>query len=218
MPQKTQAAVMHSLLEHRVDFAEPILAKWDPQGSLAPALIGAFRPWNLSLENVSWKSLPNNAAEIEIKFDLMPGKMAFHVALGNARLWVQSPTRSETQLYADVAEAGVGALRASVAAIIQTHTASLSQHVQPTGASILGLTSKFVQWKTQTESASVRCYGFSVYRDDGFYVVDASAAFKDSLFIRIARTFPGDTAFLAMADRIYEDEDRVLDELQLELA
>src|SRR2546427_9367977 len=89
---KTNSAeVKLSNIELRANFREPIIAAWDPQGTLVPALFRAFREWGLSLEQISWRKDPQNAGEVAITLTLLNGRMTFTTVSGPRPLWCGVP-------------------------------------------------------------------------------------------------------------------------------
>jgi hypothetical protein len=60
-------------------------------------------------------------------------------------------------------------------------------------------------------------FGVSAYYSDFSFVIDGSAVFPDSVFIKLNRIFHFATRFEEMAGTIYKDEEAVLRRLGLKL-
>jgi hypothetical protein len=208
--------IEQSFLEYRAVFREPIFAGWDPQGRLAPSLYAAFKPWNIGLENVSWKSLPGKANEIEIQFSLFNSRIVFTVGLGSASLAVTNPKPSDRDLLVQIAGSGLGAVQSAANADIDKHIVVLSMHVKLLNKTLREVTEPFVQVRPAgTQEKPIRACGFSVYREDGFWVADLSTVVTEGLFARILRVFPADTALADMAGALDQEETAFWDTLKM---
>jgi hypothetical protein len=60
-------------------------------------------------------------------------------------------------------------------------------------------------------------FGFSVYSETGVWVVDRSALYPDSLFIRLIHSFPPDQPLVELANTMRNEQERMLDVLRLRI-
>src|SRR6266571_1528309 len=109
MAERTPAEIRLSLVEYRAIFEEPIFLPFERPTLIADALYRFFRQWYVSLENISWKTLPANANEVQLTCDLFNKRMTFTVMLGVVSLLVTNPNWSEVELVAGIARAGMSA-------------------------------------------------------------------------------------------------------------
>jgi hypothetical protein len=101
---------------------------------------------------------------------------------------------------------------------IDKQLVTMAMHLKPRERSIRDITSRFVRLDGQVPSEPpVRTYGFSLYREDGSWVVDASILDQDALFVRINRTFSAEVALEEISVKGRQEEDQLLDLLQLRL-
>jgi len=216
MTEEAVAKIENSFLEYRAVFRNPIFGGWDPHGALGPSLFAAFRPWNIGLENVSWKTLPSKANEIEMQFSLFNFRAVFSVGLGSASLAVTDPKWSERDLIVQIASAGLGAVQSAAKPEIDRHVVALSLHARLLNKTLREVTEPFVNVRPAGSPTSpVRACGFSAYREDGFWVVDLSAVVPDGLFAKVVRFFPPEVPLSAMPPALDADETALWETLKL---
>ncbi len=218
MPDKVPAKVPLAFLESRFVFRDPLFAQWTANGEIVSAVYRAFQEWKINLENVSWKQNAANYGEIQVTFNLLNWKILFNVGLGAVTVSVNNPDWSEAAFISRIAKAGIDAVQASAKAAVEKQLITLSMHLQPQGRSVREITSKFVRLGGEGEKGEkVRAYGFSVYREDSYWVVDSSALYSEALFLKIFRTFGGTVPFEQMAGTLNKEENDVLELLELRL-
>jgi hypothetical protein len=219
MSVDSTADLLLSFLEYRASYREPIFQAWDRYGDLALAVFRAFQQWNISLDSIyAAKQSPANANEIQMSVDLFEKRMTFNVGLGAATLFVNNPSWSEANLIGEVVEAGVSAVTTSAGAEIDKQQVTLAMHLKPTGRSPRDILSKFVVVDGQSDrSDEIRGYGMALYRDDGYWIVDNSGLYLDSLFIKLQRSFGSLLPFDDLAGQFHEDENNLLQTLGLRL-
>lgn len=218
MAEKIYAEVPLSFLEYRVDYREPIFEDWGQHGSLALALFRAFRNWGIGLNNISGNPNPTNASEIRLTVDLLDRRMSFNIGLGAATFFVINPNWQEADVITRIALAGIEAVRTSTKADIDKQSITLAMHLVLKGHSIRDITSRFVQLDTNLiVGETVRAYGFAVYTEEGYLVVDTSSVYTEALFVRINRSFGPDKSFEEVANTLHKDENNALELLGLRI-
>ena len=107
-------------------------------------------------------------------------------------------------------------LKAIVGQDFQSQQTTLAFHVTPSTKPFRETLSEFVNTKLLgAESATM--FGVSAYYSDFSFVIDGSAAFADSVFIKMTRIFQAPARFEEMAGMLYKDEGTVLGRLGLKL-
>ena len=216
--EKTNAELHASFLEYKAVYRDPAFVAWDQTGKLTLELFQAFREWGASLENVFGNRAPDNASEIGIAFDLLNRKATFKAGLGAATLFVTNPVWNEQNQIAEVARAGIRALQIAAGVQIEKQSLSLAFHISSPGVSLLDLTAPFIRLDAfPSATESLRAYGFGIYRDDGYWIVDRSALYKDALFVRVNREFEPDASFEQLSETLRRDEIGILELLRLRI-
>ncbi len=218
MAEKSAAEVLLSFLEYKAVYREPIFESWDRQGELASALFRAFREWNVGLENIHGRPNPSNASEIQMTVDLPNRGASFNFGLGAATLFVNNPNWAELDTMAKVAQSGIKTIQASTNADIDKQMLTLAIHLKPQVRSIRDITSSFIGLNINLlTNQMIRSYGFAIYLDDGYWIVDTSDLYSESLFIRLNRTFEADMTFEQLAETLRKDEISLLELLELRI-
>ena len=186
MADKIPAQVQLPFFAYRLLFKDPLFDLDQLDSVAAKAAFVAFRPWNVTLENVSLKEDAANMSEEATNFSLLGGKMTFGITPGGCHITVNNPSWSEVGLITDVTTAGTQAVLKSTGAGVERQVASIAMHLSPESAKALDITSKFVKLDLRdVRGAPVQSLGFAVHRDDLVWVVDKSAAFPNALFVRL---------------------------------
>jgi hypothetical protein len=184
--------------------------------AITSAVFNAFKPWNITLANISAKQSPTNAGEVGIVFSLLNSKVVFNVGLGAATLVVTNPDWSEEQLVTQIAAAGLQAVQSSAGVAIRHYVISLSMHIKPERRTVREISATFLNVKSpRISSPAIKARGFSVYAEDFSWIVDSSALQEGALFLKMVRSFDPSIAFSAMALALRADQGELLGTLNL---
>lgn len=219
MPKKTHADIPlgSSFFEYRATYKQPVFDQ-DFNRRCSGALFHALRNWNVSLQSIYHRQNPTNWAEIGTTFTLFGGRMAFTVGLGSTVFSMKDPSWSEEELVTNVVKAGMPAVLSSGDIALENQSATIAMHVKPISGSIREYVSGLaVPAVPELSGSDVRAYGFSVYRHDSSWVVDASALYPEALFLRIDQFLGPTVSFEEIASKLRNDETRLLDLLNLEV-
>ncbi len=217
MADKIVAQAQAPFFLYRLLFKDPLFDLQKLDDVAAKAAFTAFRQWDVSLEHVTFKDDAKNLAEEATNFTLFGGRATFSIAPGGCALGVVNPNWSEAGVIAKIAMAGTGAVLNAVRAEADRQFGSIIMHLTPAAGTIGDLTAKFIKFDVNKLVGQPQCYGFSVHRDDLLWVVDKSAAFQNSLFVRMDRWFRSEDSFEHIAIQLRDDETKVLDLLGLEV-
>jgi hypothetical protein len=218
MTDKIKALVQQAGFGYRLTYQEPIFDLEKLDTVAVGAVFEALRPWNISLEQVVFKDEAANLAEEAITFNLFGGRITFVLNPGGCGLGVGNPSWSEAGLITQIASAAVGAALRATGAKRGKQLGSITMHLTPHAGIIRDITSKFVKLDLdKLTGAPAHNFGFSVYQDDLLWVVDKSAMFEKSLFVRMDRTVQPEAPFEQLAQKLNEDENKLLDLLGLEV-
>ena len=218
MSETIHADIPLSFFEYRVLFREPMMYR-KLYSEVSSDVYRALREWNVGLENVTHKLAYANPSELSVSFALFGGRVGLTVGLGYASLLVRDPNWSETKLVESIAKAGVDAVVASGDVAVGQQRASIVMHLKPASGPIKDIVARLIRpADSLTSGGDVRAYGFSMYRGDATWVVDASVLYPEALFVRIEDALPADTPFEQVAARLYKEEQDLLGLLRLEVA
>jgi len=218
MADKIKAEVGQPSFAYRLFFKDPLFDLDELDNVASKAAFSAFRPWNVSLENVTFKENAANLAEEATNFNILNGKITFSITPGGCAIWVTTPNWSEAELIAKVVAAGTQAVLQAIGATADKQFGSIFMHLIPQIGTALDITSKFVRLDVgNVRGAPVHSLGFAVHRDDLVWVVDKSASFPNALFVKLERWFGPSDSFEQIATQLNDDESKLLDMLGLEV-
>jgi hypothetical protein len=181
---KTKAVAKQSGFVYRLIFREPIFNLDAIDDSAVGVAFRAFRPWNVSLENIKVKEDATNLAEEATEISLLGGRAAFSIAPGGCALVVANANWAEHDLILAIASAGVTAVLSATGKTIDRQFGSITMHLTPNLGAIGDITSRFVKLDMAPFGGGAQDFGFSVYSEEFSCVVDRSVAFPNSLFVR----------------------------------
>ena len=129
MADKIAAQAQLPFFAYRLLFKDPIfdLDKLDSVAS--KAAFSAFRPWNVTLENVSIKDEASNMAEEATNFSLLGGKINFSITPGGCNIAVGNPTWSDVALITEITTAGTQAVLKATGAGVDKQFGSIAMHL-----------------------------------------------------------------------------------------
>jgi hypothetical protein len=172
-----------AFLELQAVYSKPNFEFPTRGSAVMSAVFEAFKPWNITLANVSAKQNPANAGEVAINFSLQNSQLTFSVGVGGATLVVANPDWSQEQLISEVASSGLQAVGSSAGVTFDQYVLNLLTHLKLERRSLREVSAKFLSVTSpKILSPSIKARGFSVYADDFSWVVDSSAMFAEALF------------------------------------
>jgi hypothetical protein len=220
MPDKTQAEIPYSLLEYTPEFKRPILEALSPPAKIVGAILDALSPWGYRPDGVEFITQVRKLDEYTIVFRrTAPAAPTRSLTLRAANLSVVAENLDWTQAEQFIAEqtAALNAIRGVGGAEIQSQQLVLAMHIQlkerprkevtaplltPVGHQLLGGTPDFS--------------GVILLRDKAAVIIDASLAYANGLFVRVARTHPPEASLQELAETLRRDEQCIFDTLGLE--
>jgi len=214
----TIADIQLPFLEYRASYKEPITSIWfgKQQGDIINALLKAFAPWQVSLENITWNQTAKNLAEAQLTFNLPSLFSSFNVGVGGLTITAINPDWSRAPIFVSVFQTGLDALKRSIGQDLQGQQLTLGFHIKPAAKNFRETVSRFVNAKA-LGSENAAFFGVSVYHHDYSYVIDGSVSFPGGVFIKLIRNFTAEKRFEEMAAILYKDEETVLHRLGLKL-
>lgn len=205
------ADVQQTFIEYRANFKEPITSIWfnAPHGSILNHMQKALSPWKVSLENISWNAAPKNLAEAQVTFSVPTLAAAIQVGLGGVTMSAVNVDWSRAPQFVSLFQTGADTLKGIVGVDVEAAQTTLAFHLKPGPRPFKEILSNFVNAKALGAEDALM-YGVSVYRNDFVWVLDGSAVFPGSLFIKLVRVFPAGTRFEEIAGTIHKDEEALL--------
>jgi hypothetical protein len=218
MQQLERAQPLLAFLEFQAVFERPNF-EFPARGfAVMTAVFEAFKPWNITLANISAKQNPSSVGEVAIVFGLPNSGLTFSVGVGGATLLVTNPDWSQEQLVSQVAVAGLQAVQSGAGVSFRQYLLSLLMHMKPERRTLRQISADFLSFRSpRISSPTVKARGFSVYADDFSWVVDSSAMYEGALFLKIMRTFETSVTFPEMAGVLRADQSELLGALELTL-
>ena len=216
MHQTEKGQPLLSFLEFQAVYDNPNFEFSTRSPAVMAAVFEAFKPWNITLANVSAKQNPANAGEVAIIFSFQNPQLTFSVGIGSATLIVMNPDWSQEQLISQVATGGLQAVQSSTGVTFRRYLLSLLMHVKPERRTLNEVSADFLSLKSpKISSPMIKARGFSVYADDFSWVVDSSLMYEGALFLKIVRSFEPNVSFPEMARSLRADQGELLGALQL---
>jgi hypothetical protein len=202
------AEVPLSFLEFTVAYPDHLVSPRRLYDDALPLTFSAFRPWGITAEQVTWKQNATTAAEFQITFTLLNGRVVYSVGIAAARLLVMNPSWEEAERLMQLGRAAFDALANLVAGKIDVQTVAMTLHVRPTGRGVLDITKKFCPAANpELMDQKPKGFGFSMSRENATWLVDLSALYPDALFARITRIFPKDVPLEKIAVELKTEEE-----------
>ncbi len=216
MQQPEKARPLLAFLEFQAIYASPNFEFSSRGSAVMSGVFEAFRPWNITLANISAKQNPANVGEVAILFSLPNFRVTFSVGIGASTLLVTNPDWSQEQLISQVAAAGLQAVQSSSGITFRQYLITSLMHVKPERRTLREVSAGFLSLKSpRISSPKIKARGFSLYADDFSWVVDSSAMYEGALFTRIVRRFEPTAAFPEMAAALRTDQSELLGTLRL---
>ncbi len=219
MPDElTIADIQQAFYEYRANFKQPLTGLWfgGKQGEIIEALLAALSPWHVGLENVTWNQAAKNAGEIQLTFGVPSLFATIQVGLAGLTMAAFNPDWQRAPQLVSLFQAGLDGLRVGIGREPQSHQTTLGLHVKPSRQPSRDALTRFVNTKT-LDSEDAAMFGVSVYYGDHSFVIDGSAVFPGSIFIKLIRNFVPEKRVEEMAKTLYADEEMVLRKLGLKL-
>jgi hypothetical protein len=210
------ASFEQAFFEYRANFKEPVAALWlgARQGEIITSLQKALLPWNVGLENVSLNASAKNVAELLWTFEIRSMSAVIQVGIGGVTINAFDPDWSRERDFVSLFQTAVDTLKVTAETNFQSQQTTFAFHVKPGLKPFRDIVGQFVNAKNLGAEDAVM-FGVSVYHNDFLFVIDGSAVFPNSAFVKITRIFPGAARFDEMASAGYKDEEAVLSRLGL---
>jgi hypothetical protein len=212
------AEIQQSFFEYRANFKEPITIFWSGgrQAEIIDAMYKTLSPWRVELGNIAWQQSAKNLGEIQLSFGVPSQFASIQVGVAGVTLTALNPDWSRAPELVNLFQASLGALRASTGHEFHSQQTTLGFHLKPPPARpFRSVVTQFVNAESLGRDAAM--FGVSVYYGDHTFVVDASGAIKDGLFVKLVRNFAAEKQFDEMTKALYSDEIAVLQLLGLKL-
>jgi hypothetical protein len=219
MPDKTQAEITYSHIEHTSTFKRPILGAW-PLTKLTAAVLDALEPSGYKLDGVESNALVPKLDDYSIIFRrTSPAFPPRSLTLGWGKAIIMADNLDWTEAGQFVAGHGaaINVIREAGGAEIKSQQLVAGLHIQ-----LKDRTRKDVTAPLHSPVASglldgeTDFSGVILLREKVIVLIDASLAFANGLFVKITREHPPETSFEKQAETLRKDEQRIFDVLGLE--
>lgn len=219
MAEKIPIEFAYSFLEHKSFSLEPLFGELlGRNSSVVKSLYAGLKEWGLALENIVFKQQVANAGDIQINFNLQRIATTVQVGLAGLTVFVTNPDWSQAGRIIQVSSSCLEAVRGAAKTELASHQLSLAMHIIPKGRSRKEIVERFVRLEHSSIAhlGKIKAFGFSAAGENGILIVEGSALYDEALFVKIVRTFSGETSIPEMASWLKKDEDQVLNLLELQ--
>jgi hypothetical protein len=218
MGDKIPASVQAPFFGYELSFKDKLFDLDKLDNVASKAAFEAFRPWNVRLENVTFQENAPNLAEEATNFNLLNGKVTFRVKPGGCHVAVANASWTDAPIVIPIVTAGTHAVLKATGAGIENQRATIGMHLTPQSGSALDVVSRFVRFDAKAiVGVSAQALGMAVHWDNSVWVIDKSALFENSIFVRLDRSFGADDSFEQIAMLLNDDERKLLDSFGLEV-
>ncbi len=214
----TIADIERSFFEYRANFKQPITSLWQevPRGEIISALYKALSPWAIDLDNITWNQAAKSLSEVQLSVTVPSFFAGIQIGVGWLTMSAVNPDWTRAPQIISLFQTAVDTVKGVVVQELQSQQTALGFHVRPGKRPFREIVRRFVD-ASMLASEDARMFGVSVYYEDFSFVIDSSAWLPDGVFVKLSRIFPDTTRFEEMADRIYRDEETVLNRLGLKI-
>jgi hypothetical protein len=221
MPDKTQAEISYSLLEYTSEFKRPILEGITVPAKLISGVLDALQPLGYGLDGVELNTQVRKLDEYSIVFSrTTPARQPTRnltLGLGKVHIVAENLDWTEAEQFISVHRAALTAIRELGGAEFQSQHLVVGMHIQIKERPRKDVTAPLVSpIAHQLVEGDADFPGVILVREKTVVVIDASLAFANGIFVRIARRHPPQTPLEEVAAVLRNDEQRIFDGLGLE--
>ena len=215
MFDRTALTFHNSYAEYSATYVDPAFENWDFQ-KIAPALFRGLSSWGVKLKDIRVNEPSTGAADQNVKVELFNGNVIVEVGIGKTRLMATNPNWKHRETLHGVGEEVLEIVHTVLKAELERQIATIGFHFAISGKSSREVTEMFLNPNQELiNEPGARSFGVSVYRDDGDVVLDTSMMYEDALFMKITRSFAGDSSLQEIEETMYGEEMRYLGMLGL---
>lgn len=186
---------------------------WALPNPLVEALYPILKGYGFGLQDIEWARDPKSYQELQVTFRVLKLNAVINVGVDAVSFaafnpdWNDAPNLAE--LFQTVRDRILQLAKVSAAA----QEIALAMHVQQGDTPFPKIMRNLVNADTLGEAET---YGVSTYSSDYSMVIDKSARYDNSVFVRLHRRFSGSATVKDIAAAVYADENRALGLLGLE--
>lgn len=220
MPEKVQSEITYSLLEYTAEFRRPIFGAPSPPGELIASILDELGPSGYSFNGVEFSLQAPKLDEFAIVFrrttPALPVR-SFALGFGKVHIRAENVDWAEADRFISSHGAALDAVRKRGGAEIRLQKLVVAMNIQlknkPRKVVSAPLLSPVAAKLLDGEADFC---GVILLRGKAIFVVDASVATANGLFLRIIREHEPEASFGELADVLRNDEQRIFDVLGLE--
>ncbi|MEP7363340.1 MAG: hypothetical protein ABI972_08805 [Acidobacteriota bacterium] len=200
----SQPRIPESYFEHRQRFVNSWVDRWSilPNPFVA-ALVPALRSAGVELADFSFSNDAANLGDIFLNIVLRKWNAAIRITLDSITFMAANPNWEEAPNLVSLFDQAATIVYGVVGAEPSCQESTLWFHVTPGPLDFGKKTAELVRTDALGKGGF---YGFSVYSADHTTTVDKSLRYEGAAFVRLQRTFPGNTLMADVALHLYQDE------------
>ena len=200
----------NSYAEFIATYKDPAFENWSFQ-EMASAVDRGLSEWGVKLEDIRMNEPSTSAADQHARVDLFSSNVIVEVGIGKTRLMANNPDWERGEVLRGVGEKVLEVVRDVLEADLERQIATIGFHFSIPGKSPREVTEALLNPKHELmKEPGARSFGVSVYRDDGDVILDTSMLYEDALFMKISRSFGGDSSLQEIGETMYGEEMRYL--------
>ena len=210
MFDRTALTFHNSYAEYSATYGDPAFENWSFQ-RIAPALFQGLSAWGVKLKDIRVNEPSTGAADQHVRVGLFNGNVIVEVGIGKTRLMANNPDWQHSEALRGVSEKVLEAVKAVLKVVLERQFATIGFHFTISGKTPREVTEVFLNPEHELmKEPGARSFGVSVYRDDGDVVLDTSMVYEDALFMKITRSFAGNSPLQEIEETMYGEEMRYL--------
>ena len=208
-----EPTIPESFFEHRIEFPSPWIDKWVVPNPFVSQFYGALRDWDVTLNDISFSSDAKNVGEVYMTVAVRKLNTTIVIGLDTLIFRSTNPDWRMAEKLVSLFDTASTAVQKVVVSLPKKQEAVIAFHVSPGNLDFNVLSSKLVNTSVLGRA---RFYGVSVEREDSSLNIERSKRYENGIFVRLNRTFDGDTAMTDVALTLYKDEVAALSLLGIE--
>ena len=203
MNPETQPRIPESFFEHRQIFSEPWIDRWILPNPFLSPLLRELRDSGVELTDFTFGKDATTLGDTYLNVSIRRINAAVRIGLDTITLIAANPDWATAPELVTVFDRISEIICDLVVAKPSSQKAVLAFHVT-SGAINFGI--KTASLVNSSLLGEAEFCGVSLHRDKQVIVIDKSLKYERAAFVRLERTFSGDTFFSEVASALYEDE------------
>lgn len=199
----SQPQIPESFFEHRQFFADSWIDRWTIPNPFILVLAAPLRAMGVELSDFSFNKDATNVAENYLNITLRKYNAGVRIGLDVVTFMASNPYWELAPQLVEVFDEISHLIQHVTGTPPKSQEAVLAFHVTSGKLDFRAATASLVNAEKLGEGLF---YGVSVHKNDKALVIDKSARYEGAAFVRVQRTFTGDTRLMEVAGDLFKEE------------